>query len=247
MLYGVKLGVSAGEAGTDTLAAYGLFLGADVVIPKPEVKSNYIDIPGANGTIDASESPQGFPVFNDIEIEFNMYSKKTDLELRYIRSQLAMSYHGKRVGVSFPDGDGYYYVGRLHIGDVDGFNTGKIPCRLVASPYKLKPDITTVIRNDLTTSNKNITLTNIGRAVSPRVITAQKTLLTVNGTQYVYNAYDRIWAEEKKGGWVIPAGGGLTEAGAGGIFGSITVAAKIDGSSETGGHYIEFQYQEAIL
>lgn len=83
------------------------------VIAMPTPKTQYIDIPGANGTIDLSSSLTGYPVFNDRtgSLEFyvlNDYQSWTDLH-----DKIASYLHGKRLRLSLEDDPKYYYEGRL--------------------------------------------------------------------------------------------------------------------------------------
>ena len=142
MLHGVTIN------GTDTLAAYGLILLADVGIDPPERKTNYVDIPGADGSLDLSNFPQGRPTFASRNVTFNLFKAVDDEELRSLRSTLMSAYHGKEVTLLLPDDAGettrHAYKGVLSVGPFAGYNTGIIPCTMVADPYRYKTAVTTV-------------------------------------------------------------------------------------------------------
>lgn len=182
MLYGVQINT------TRTLDDYGLCLMSNLSIPAPTIKDNLIDVPGADGTINASYILTGGPVFNNIEITFSLFKRAEERELHRIRSELMNAFQGRMVDVFFPTDTEHYYSGVIMFGEISDYNSGIIPVRLLASPWKMKSEPTTVARSDLSTSYKQLQLPNERRPVVPSITVAQTTTLLWNGNTYTVNA-----------------------------------------------------------
>lgn len=163
MLHGVKIN------GTDLFTTYGLILLADLKIEDPKRKTDYIDIPGADGSLDLSDEPQGRPVFQDRNISFTLFKGVDDVSLEAIRSALLTNYHGKKVSLVLPSDDSHHFDGVIELGGLSGYNSGKIPVKMRAAPYRLKNTITTVTKAINRTGT--ITLTNEGKPVTPKFST----------------------------------------------------------------------------
>lgn len=94
---------------------WGLILKSRPVISPPEPKTNYIDIPEADGQLDLTESLSGEVRFNnrDMTFEFNVI----DARQRWsdIYSEIANYLHGQKLKIIFDEDRYYYYVGRFKI------------------------------------------------------------------------------------------------------------------------------------
>lgn len=96
-----------------TFDDYGLRL-AHVSIGFPEAKTNLIDIPGADGSLDLSEA-LGDVVYKNrkIELEFDALGAYEAWHL--LCTNLANYLHGKKMKVILDTDPYYYYVGRLEL------------------------------------------------------------------------------------------------------------------------------------
>lgn len=171
----------------DTLYNYGLILLADVVIGAPTLKENRIDIPGAHGSLDLSFAVTGEPLYNDRPISFTLFKQVNDLTLNQLRDQLAGVLHGRRCRLSFPFDYGYYYIGTIKIGDLQGYNSGRIPISMTAAPHKLKNSITSV-SSELTGEYTAVSLVNDYMPAVPTITVTEDTTLLWNGTEYAISA-----------------------------------------------------------
>lgn len=178
MLYGVTIN------GTNTLTQYGLILLADLKISDPELKEEYVDIPGADGSLDFSEAPQGRPTFKDRQISFNLFKAVDDVALETLRNALMTAYHGRVVRLGLPTDADHYFEGRLQIGGLIGYNSGKIPVKVKAAPYRLKKTLTTVTKS--ITGSGTVTLTNEAKPVAPIISTTAPITIawTKDGTSH---------------------------------------------------------------
>lgn len=112
---------------------FGLVL-EDMDIPPASPKTNYVDIPGGDGSIDLTEA-FGEVKYNDRELEFAFSCRKEDFETK--KRIVANAIHGKRMRVSTTVDPGYYYQGRVYI---DSYETsavfGRIIVKAIVGPYK---------------------------------------------------------------------------------------------------------------
>lgn len=116
------------------------------IISPPSQKTNYIDIPGANGSLDMSEILTGYPLFNNREGSFTfiVLNKQGVYQPYENRKKLAkvaediMEYlHGRSMKMILEDDPLYYYEGRFTVSSVspeEDFSTIEISYNV--GPYK---------------------------------------------------------------------------------------------------------------
>lgn len=90
------------------------------VIEPPKPKTQYVDIPGADGSIDLTESLAGRPVFSDREgsIEFHVLNDLdgvTDYNWVNVYEEVMGYLHGKFMRMSLEDDPLYFYEGRFSV------------------------------------------------------------------------------------------------------------------------------------
>ena len=80
--------------------------------PRAQPKTNYLEIPGADGKLDLSEVLRGEATFQNVTatISVGVYD-----ETLFDFSRFTNKYHGRRVKIRLGDDDEYYHVGRLRI------------------------------------------------------------------------------------------------------------------------------------
>lgn len=110
-----------------------------VYIPMPQPKTQLLDIPGGDGSIDLTEANTGRPAYTDrdgIELVFDLMDG--DYKTWFMKySQFAAEVHGKKAKMVLDDDPGHYYMVRLGI---DGQKTnpvyGRITLKGAAEPFK---------------------------------------------------------------------------------------------------------------
>ncbi len=135
MLYGVDIRGEHEEV--NTLSDYGLCILDDLTIGEAKLKENYVNIPGANGSLNLSYAPQGYPVYEDREISFTLFKGVDDIALEAIRAELANMFHGKEVDLMLPNDNANMWECIIQFGGISGYNSGKIPVTARANPYKV--------------------------------------------------------------------------------------------------------------
>ena len=121
-----------------TLDDWQLALGNNNYIGEPEMETTYIQIPGRNGLIDASEAITGRRVFKKRPLAFELGGKNPRLNWDGIISKMRNEIHGRVCRITLDNDRAYYWRGRVFLEDFDrsrelGTFTLSVPN---AEPYK---------------------------------------------------------------------------------------------------------------
>ena len=163
---------------------FGLLL-APFDIPFPDIKENYVEREGGNGSIDLSE------VYGKIFYKNRQWSLEFTCEdkMRFTESldRFAAYLHGKTGKFTLWNDKNYYHYGRF---SVDKYQTdkgmGKITISITSNPYKYKQKETIAI--DSVTSSKFVTYKNERMEVKPSFYSQQSINFKFNGNSYSLNA-----------------------------------------------------------
>lgn len=137
MLHGISIDYFEEQIQYDSLTDDGLCLLDDLTIGEAKLKENYVDIPGGNGSLNLSYAPQGYPVYEDREISFTLFKGVDDVALEATRAKLANMFHGQEVDLYLPNDPKSCWTGVIQFGAISGYNSGKIPVKFRAQPYKI--------------------------------------------------------------------------------------------------------------
>lgn len=88
---------------------------AAFVVPPPKARTEFIDIPGANGQLDVSEILTGFPTYENRSGSFSFIYIPENCPPQAMYQRLSNYLHGKRMQVVLTDEPDYYYQGRVSI------------------------------------------------------------------------------------------------------------------------------------
>ena len=104
----------------------------------PKVQTEFIDIPGMDGRLDASQALDGLVHYEnrDYEQEFLIVNPERDWHDVY--STLLNFLHGRHMVIIFDDDPLWYYEGRFEVGDPKTDDAGyiTIPIKGTLKPYK---------------------------------------------------------------------------------------------------------------
>lgn len=133
------------------------------VIAPPKPKTQYVDIPGADGSIDLTESLAGRPVFSNREgtLEFIVLNDFNVDDYNYnwidVYTDILQYLHGRSMRMILEDDPKYYYEGRFEVNSwTSDANNSKISINYIVSPYKY------LIDSPITASD--LELGNFGRS-----------------------------------------------------------------------------------
>lgn len=114
-------------------------------VSPPAVKANYVEVPGANGSIDFTDALRGFPVYQNRtgSIEFVVLHEYWPSWIDTYHT--IMGYlHGRRIKMYLGSDPNYYYEGRF---SVNNWKTNKDYSRITidynVDPFKMEDSVTT--------------------------------------------------------------------------------------------------------
>lgn len=160
-------------------------------IPKPTPKTNYVDIPGGDGSHDLSEVVAGEIKFNEYVIPFEFHVIDENLDWDSKVSEIANRLNGKKKNIIISSDSDYYYVGVRC--EVNEFSSNKrlgnitINCRV--KPYKLKRiESTYSIDLGSTKTTKEIRINNDRMTTVPTIICSDNVNVTFKENTFSLNA-----------------------------------------------------------
>lgn len=127
MTYGVIID------GIDTKEEWGLILLDDLVVDTPAPNINMVSVPGVNGAYDFTEV-LGSITYSTRNISFTLFRRSGDRTMKEIRDEFVERFNGKRVELVLPDNEDVHFEGRMTVGGIAGYNTGRIPVTMIADP-----------------------------------------------------------------------------------------------------------------
>jgi phage-related protein len=158
---------------------------SEVKIPPAKAKTNYVDIPGGDGSIDLTEA-LGSVKYNNRECIFtftvfphdNFEDKKTEV------SNLL---NGRRCNIIVDKDPDYHWTGRCAVNEyASNKNLHKIVVGATVAPYKLKNQQTKVIVPSGT--NRSADLHNGRKTAVPTITCTAEATIGFNGDTFSFNA-----------------------------------------------------------
>lgn len=138
-------------------------------IPPAKAKETYVDIPGADGSLDLTET-HGAVKYSDRNCTFNfsvLPADDTDFEEK--KTEISNLLNGKKCKITLDTDEDYYYQGRCSVNDhLQNGNLKTFTVTAKVRPYKYKQNVTKVTVN-LTEASKTILLTNGRKSVAPSI------------------------------------------------------------------------------
>lgn len=132
--YGVTFITDAGSV--HTAADYGLYPVAWPDIQAAEVKTSFVDIPGANGSLDLTEAMTGFPTYKTRKASFAYLIPDQSL-WDATNTRIRTDLHGKQARIITDEDPGYYYAGRVFVEKFDATKTNPVlTITAILDPYK---------------------------------------------------------------------------------------------------------------
>lgn len=121
-----------------TFKEFGIYPKTKGMPDPPKVQKEFIDIPGMDGSLDASQALDGLVHYEDRSYEQEFYIVKEEPDWHTIYSSLLNTLHGRHVLMIFDDDPIWYYEGRLEVGEPKPDEAGyiTIPIKGTLKPYK---------------------------------------------------------------------------------------------------------------
>lgn len=104
----------------------------------PKVQTEFIDIPGMDGTLDATQALDGNVHYENRDYEQEFLIVDPEADWHGIYSDLLNFLHGRHMLIIFDDDSLWYYEGRFEVGDPKPDDAGyiTIPIKGTLKPYK---------------------------------------------------------------------------------------------------------------
>ncbi len=156
-----------------------------VNIPPATAKTNFVDIPGGNGSVDLTEA-LGEVKFNDRECTFTFTVFPCD-DFEEKKREISNLLNGKRCRIVLDKDPDFYWDGRCSVNEYESDrNIHKVVVKAVVAPYKLKPEVTKVI---VPAGERVVrTLLNSRKTVVPTITNTADATIVFNGTTYTVGA-----------------------------------------------------------
>ena len=154
-------------------------------IPPAAVKTNYVDIPGGDGSVDLTEA-LGEVKFKDRECSFTFTVFPQD-DFEEKKKHISNLLNGKRCKIKLDKDPGYYWNGRCFINEyASDKNLHKIVVGATVAPYKLKNEVTNVI----VPAGESVTgtLVNGRKTVVPTITNTDDATIIFEGNTYSLKA-----------------------------------------------------------
>lgn len=103
----------------------------------PEPRTNFVTIPGRNGSLDLSEALTGGMIYEDRELDMEFIVLDQGMYWMDVYQDVVSKIHGKRMKIRLVDDPEYYYMGRVTVGEFTSnsdYSSISITCQL--EPFK---------------------------------------------------------------------------------------------------------------
>ena len=152
----------------------------------PAVKTNEVDIPGADGKLDMTDF-FGEPKYDNVTHKFDFITQEEREQFPLQFAVIKNAIHGKKVRIVLDDDPTFYYLGRCH---VSGFKNekgaGAVSVDCDCEPYKYKMDKTVVTK--AVNGTEAIMLTNARKRAVPTITTTAAMTIAFGGGTWTNSA-----------------------------------------------------------
>lgn len=175
---------------------WGLLLHPNWRLEGARPKTQFIDIPASDGSIDISEVLAGEPRFNDRNFTCTLILppyEKVRKEWEDKRREITNYCNGKRLKITTPDDDMRYLIGRISVAELQRRKGhALLNISAVCEPWLYHNNLTSI--NISTDRSINRVLQNARRRVIPTITTDEFIGISINGVHRSVSA----------GVWTIP-------------------------------------------
>ena len=133
-------------------------------IGQPVVKTEYVEVLGADGQLDLTEAFGEVKYLNrKLTFVFSIFEDANEWAAAY--SRVLNNLHGKKMKIVLDDDPEFYYIGRVNVSDyISAKRIGNITIEVDAEPYKYKQILTIVtntVSGTLTVNYTNLRKSNL--------------------------------------------------------------------------------------
>lgn len=134
--------------GIDLYKKWSLIPTSRPVIAAPKIKSYTIDIPGADGKIDVSDQPSGYPVFNNRMGSLEFLVEDQETPWNELHTDIINTLHGRELKMRLADEPDWYYKGRFFFNEWRSEKDwSRVTIEYDLDPYKYQETLSTDSNN----------------------------------------------------------------------------------------------------
>lgn len=151
-------------------------------VPPAEPKTSFIDVPGADGSLDMTEA-HGEVKYSDRECTFTFTMNPLDSSTwEEKKTEVSNKLNGKVFKLTLDKDEEYYYTGRCTVDDyASDKRIRQIVIKARVHPYKFKQSVTTLTYG-LTNEPQTINIFNARKSVAPAISCSNDNTMIVFGT-----------------------------------------------------------------
>lgn len=162
---------------------------SETKIPPATPKTTYIDVPGADGSIDLTES-HGEVRYSDRECTFKFTVHPLDISAwEDKQTEVSNLLNGKVFKITLDKDDEFYYQGRCTVKEyTSNKNIKQITVAAKVKPYKYKQNLT-IVTAALSSTPKTLNILNGRKSVSPTIeCSSNNTVISFGDATFNLNA-----------------------------------------------------------
>lgn len=204
---------------------WGAYLAPSPVIGLPKPKTEYVEIPAGNGSIDLTQALTGDVKYDTRTITAELFFLPPRREWQYKLDKITNYIHGQRLPILVPSDSEHYYMGRAEVATtkVDGV-VFRIELSIVCEPYKYKRNLTVYDLVIPANGVLNIDCKNVRQWVMPTIAVNGTVNFTFESASYSINSGSAVYTNI--------------------VFKQGINAVKVTGAAGTG---VKISYQEGVI
>lgn len=164
---------------------WGLLLSSRPVISPPTPKTKYVEVPGADGSLDLTDTLTGYTQYKNRKITFEFVVMAGRAAWPAIYSDIMDTLHGNVVEIVFDDDPQYAYKGRVTVGKWEAEKvTAFLKITAEVEPYKTARYSDPAYKNLAVDGSRTVTLCGTRKPTVPAFTVSADMQMTFKGNTY---------------------------------------------------------------
>lgn len=174
-----------------------LMLRSRPVISPPTPKTVYVDVPGADGSLDMTDTLTGYTQYKNRKISFEFVVMAGRAEWPAIYSEIMDALHGKVLEIVFDDDPHYFYKGRVTVGKWEAENVMASTITMTADvePYKTSRFSDPTYKNLTVDGSRTVTVRGTRKPAVPTFIVSADMQVSFKSNTFTLAAGENIFPE----------------------------------------------------
>lgn len=164
---------------------FSLILGSKEMEP-PSVKTEIVEIPGADGVLDLTEY-FGEPKYGNRKLKFNFSTNVPQSQFLELFTNVQSKLHGQKMNIVLDDDSEFYYVGRIFVSAFENEKSvGKLSIECDCEPFKYKKELTSI--SQMLNGSTQFNFRNLRKSVIPTITVTGETTIVFDNSTFVLSA-----------------------------------------------------------